>query len=324
VDPGGPAAAVGIGGGFGGGGGGGMPPAVTATYTATLTVNMQGSVATVRMTEGGVLGETIVASDAAGKYSLEIDKNARVTLAGNVAPLLLTFRESSATLPTPEDAVIVGRVYEFNAYSSTSATTPSPVTISPPARLILTYDPDELPRNASEVFIAYYDTEKGWLELAAVPGVVAEIDKAYGLVSHFTSFAVLAKVAEPAPAKFSVGSLTVTPSQAKLNQGVNISVNVANNGGTSGSYSLEMKVNGVSESTKQVTIAAGASQTVNFTVTKAQPGTYTVDIAGQRGSFVVLGAGTRWNGGLIAIVIAGVLILATVVVLVVAFRRRAY
>ncbi|MBN2462403.1 MAG: hypothetical protein JXB43_02245, partial [Dehalococcoidia bacterium] len=79
-----------------------------------------------------------------------------------------------------------------------------------------------------------------------------------------------------------------------------------------------------SESTKQVTVAAGTSQTVNFTITEAQPGTYTVDIAGQRGSFVVLGTGAPLNSGLIAVLIVGALILATVVVLLVTFRRRAH
>lgn len=323
VDPGGPGVAIGGGGVFGGGGGGGGLLAASAC-SLTLTANMQGNIATVSMTKDGVLCATCVAKDTAGRYRLEIDKNAKVMLAGNIVPLLLRFSEASTMPQAPENTVIVGSVYEFNAYASTSSTTPSPITISPPARLILTYDPDKLPKNASEVFIANYDTEKGWLALAPVPGVVAEIDRAYGMVSHFTPFAVLAKLGGPAPAKFNVGSLTVTPSQAKLNQEVVISVNVANNGGTSGSYSLELKVNGISESTKQVTVAAGASQTVNFTITKAQPGTYTVDIAGQRGSFVVLGAGTPLSGGLIAIVIAGVLILATVVVLLVTFRRRAY
>ncbi len=312
----------GVGGGGGGGGGGAPSGTVASVYTATLTANMQGNIATVKMTSDGVLGETLIARDTAGEYRLEIDKDARVMLAGNKVPLLLRFREASTTPPVPENAVIVGTVYELNAYSSTSSTTPSPVTISPPARLILTYDPDKLPKNASEVFIANYDTEKGWLALAPASGVVAEIGKAQCQVSHFSVFAVLAKTTEPAPAKFNVGKLTVSPSQAKLNQEVNISVNVANNGGTSGSYSLELKVNGISESTKQVTVAAGTSQTVNFTITEAQSGTYTVDIAGQRGSFVVLGDGAPLNSGLIAVLIVGALILATVGVLLVTFRRR--
>jgi|GEM_PF-1303501 len=329
VDPGGPGMGFG-GGGFGGGGGvgggiggGGEAPGTVAAYPAVLTANIQGNITTAIMTNRGVLGETIIATDAAGKHRLEISKGSRVLLAGNKVPLLLIFREASITPPAPGNAVIVGPVYELNAYSSTFTTTPSPITISPPARLILTYDPDKLSKNVSEVFIANYDAERGWLAMAPVSGVVAEVGRAQCQVSHFSIFAVLAKTTAPAPAKFNVGKLIISPSQAKLNQEVNISVNVANTGGTSGSYILNLKVNGVSRSTKQVTVAAGKSQTVNFTVTEAQPGTYTVDIAGQGGSFVVLGAGANMNAGLIAVVIAAVLILATVVVLLLTFRRRA-
>jgi len=329
VDPGGPGMGFG-GGGFGGGGGvgggvggGGEAPGTVAAYTAVLTANIQGNITTAIMTNRGVLGETIIATDAAGKHRLEISKGSRVLLAGNKVPLLLIFRETSTTPPAPGNAVIVGSIYELNAYSSTFTTTPSPITISPPARLILDYDPDKLPKNVSEVFIANYDTEKGWLAMAPVSGVVAEVGRAQCQVSHFSIFAVLAKTTAPAPAKFNVGKLIISPSQAKLNQEVKVSVNVANTGGTSGSYILNLKVNGVSRSTKQVTVAAGKSQTVNFTVTEAQPGTYTVDIAGQSGSFVVLGTGATINAGLIAIVIAAVLMLATVVVLLLTFRRRA-
>ena len=74
-----------------------------------------------------------------------------------------------------------------------------------------------------------------------------------------------------------------------------------------------------------VSVGPQGTQPVKFTVTKAQPGTYTVDIGGQRGSFVVLGAGSTAgapvNGGLIAILIIGLLVIATVVVLL--FRRFA-
>ncbi|MCJ7655915.1 MAG: hypothetical protein MUO97_11585, partial [Dehalococcoidia bacterium] len=180
-------------------------------------------------------------------------------------PLILRFQETSARPPTPENTAIVGPVYEVNAYSSSHPTTPSPVTISPPAMLILTYDPDELPNNTSEVFIANYDTEEGWLALESGPGAVAELGRAQGLTDHFSIFAVLAKVTEPAPAKFEVSNLTVNPSQIQLNQEITISLNVANTGGKSGDYNLELKVDGTVKSTTQITVAPGMSQTANFT-----------------------------------------------------------
>ncbi|MGD0353800.1 MAG: CARDB domain-containing protein [Dehalococcoidia bacterium] len=300
-----------IGGGGGGGGGfGGLPAAYTAC-PVTLAVDMQGNITAVSMTKGGLLCETCLAKDTANKHTLEIDKDTKVMLAGNIVPLILRFSESSATPPTPENTVIVSPVYELNAYSSTSATTPSPITISPPARLILSYDPDKLPENAAEVFIANYDTQKGWLALAQTPGVVSEAGKANGIVGHFSLFAVLAKLAEPAstPAKFETNNLSISPTQAGLNQEITFSVNVANTGGTSGKYSLELKVDGTTKSTKQVTIAAGASQAVNFTTTGDSVGKHQVEVAGLNGEFEVTPAAKpsqiHWwlIGGIIAAVI---------------------
>lgn len=64
---------------------------------------------------------------------------------------------------------------------------------------------------------------------------------------------------------------------------------------------------------------------VGFTVSRAQLGTYNLDVDGQRVSFtVVKGASTTGSpnsSGLIIIVIMGMLVLSTVVVLILTFRR---
>ena len=270
-------------------GGGNLTPE-DAACPLTLAVDMQGNIATVRMTKDGVLCATCVAKDASGKHTLQLDEGTKVISADNKLPLILRFQETSARPPTPENTVIVGPVYEVNAYYSSPLTTPSPVTISPPAMLILAYDPHELPQNTTEVFIANYDTEEGWLALASGPGTVAELGIAQGLTGHFSLFAVLAKVTEPepAPAKFEVSNLTVSPSQAHLNQEITISLNVANTGGKSGDYNLELKVDGTMKSTTRVTVAPGASQTVNFTLTDDTAGKHQVEVAGLSGEFEVI------------------------------------
>ena len=291
------------------GGGGGLPAAYVAC-PVTMTAYMPGNITTVRATKDGVLCDTCLAKDAAAEYTLELDKDTKVMLADNTVPLILRFRESSATPSTPENTVIIGPVYELNAYSSTSETTPSPVTISPPAKLTLTYNPDELHPNTTEVFIANYDTAQGWLAQPPVPGTVAEIGKAQCLLGHFSIFAVLAKVEESAPAKFETSNLTIEPSQAQPNQEITISLDVANTGGTTGDYTLELKVNGISNATKQATIAAGASQTVSFTITENTAGKHQIEIAGLKGGFVVTGPPTETNNNwwLIGSIIAAVIL----------------
>jgi hypothetical protein len=280
---------------------------------------MQGNITTARMTNDGVLCEDCLAKDAADEHTLQLDEGTQVMLAGNVVPRLIRFSQASVTPPTLENTVIVGLVYEINAYASTFGATPSPITISPPGRLIWTFA--QLPENTSELFIAYYDIEQGWLPLTSVPGVVAEIDKAYGLLSHTTPFAVLAKLTAPTPAKFEASNLTVSPSQAQLNQEVAISVNVANTGGTSGNYSLELEVNGISKSTKQVTVAAGTSQTVNFTITGDAAGKHQVEVAGLAGEFEIAKAAepSKINWWLIGGMTGIILLLA---IGLIAWRRR--
>lgn len=299
-------------GGGGGGGGGGLPASFYAC-PATLTANMQGNITTVSMTKDGMLCKDCLAKDAAEKNTLELDKDTKLMLAGKLLPLLLKFTTTSVTPSTAENLVILGPVYEVNAYSSTLlGATPYPVSISPAARMILNYDPNELPQNATEVFIATYDTEKGWQPLAPVPGAVAEVGKAHCLVSHFSLYAVLAKLAEPAPAKFEVGNLTVEPDQAQLNQEITVSLNVANTGGKNGDYSLELKVDDKVNSSTQVTVAAGTSQTVKFTVIGDTLGKHRVEIAGLVGEFEVMKAAGPFkiNWWLIGSVIGIIIVLA--------------
>jgi hypothetical protein len=277
------------GGGGGGGDIGGLPGSLPGC-PLSLVADIQGNMTTVSMTSDGVLCEACLAKDSSGKNSLELDKDTKLMLAGNTVPALLRVQTSTLALSAEENTVVVSPVYEFNAYASTQDTTAEPVIITPSARLILHYNPTQLPENTTEVYIASYNQTEGWLALAPVPGAVAEIGEAHGLLSHFSLYAVLARVQEPAPAKFEVRNLTVSPTQIQLNQEVNISVNVANTGGKSANYTTELQIDGVTKSSKQITIAADDSQLVNFTVTGDTVGKHKVEIAGLFGEFEVIAA----------------------------------
>jgi hypothetical protein len=268
-------------------GGGGLP--AESSTPIILTVNMQGKITTVGMTKDGVLSTTCLAKSPSGDRTLQLNEGTRLTLANNKIPLLLRLSETSAKPPAPENTVIIGPVYELNAYSSLYAITPSPITISPQARLTLNYELGELPKNTSEVFVANYHAEEGWLALAQPAGITAEAGKATAQLSHFSLFAVLAKLEEPAPDRFTVSNLTVNPSQAQLNQEVTVSVNVANTSNTVLDYNVQLKVDGIVKSSKLVTVAAGTSQTVNFTLSADTVGKHQVEVAGLNGEFKVAG-----------------------------------
>jgi hypothetical protein len=125
-------------------------------------------------------------------------------------------------------------------------------------------------------------------------------------------------------ATMSVQFVSVSPQQVTANQPVTISTNVVNTGDEGGNYNVALKINGQVEQTRMVSVGPQAAQPIKFTVTRAQPGTYSVDIDGQKGSFTIPATGgtggTPVNGGLIAFLIIGVLVLATVMVLVLSRR----
>jgi hypothetical protein len=126
--------------------------------------------------------------------------------------------------------------------------------------------------------------------------------------------------------------LNVWPRQTSAGQPVTITTNVANNGTDIGNYTVNLKINGQVEQTKTVSVGPGSTYPVKFTVTKDQPGTYSVNIDGQRDSFIILGTedastgddttGSHTSGVMIAIVAGAVVIIITSVLLMFIFRRR--
>lgn len=126
------------------------------------------------------------------------------------------------------------------------------------------------------------------------------------------------------PPTMSVQFVSVSPQQVTANQPVTISTNVVNTGDEGGNLNVALKINGQVEQTRMVSVGPQATQPIKFTVTRAQPGTYNVAILDKSSSFTILGAGgttgTPANTGLIVILIIGVLVIASVMVLLLSRR----
>jgi len=157
---------------------------------------------------------------------------------------------------------------------------------------VLDYDPDEVPEDAYALAIAYYDDEGSWVELPPDTGRVAEIGKATGLVNHFSTVGILAELTPPPPpalpANFVASNLSIVPSLvAGPEESVTISANVANDGEQEGSYIVELKINGETVDTEEVTLSAGENQQVSFALSGMDYGQYEVDVAQLNGEFTV-------------------------------------
>jgi hypothetical protein len=122
------------------------------------------------------------------------------------------------------------------------------------------------------------------------------------------------------PPQMSLQYLSINPQQTSANQPITIITNVVNTGDEAGNINVTLKINGQLEQSRMVSVGPQGTQPVKFTVTRAQPGTYNVDILGKSGSFTILGAGTSGTtgsktGGMIALALIGILIVASLVVL---------
>ena len=121
-------------------------------------------------------------------------------------------------------------------------------------------------------------------------------------------------------------NLNASPGTAYAGEAVTITANMANEGDEAGGYTATLKINGKTEQTKIGAIDGHAAVPVNFIVSRSQPGTYTFDLGGQKGTFTVLAAKTVSSSpvsGAIPILIACVMTLCTIGVLIFVFRRQA-
>ena len=91
----------------------------------------------------------------------------------------------------------------------------------------------------------------------------------------------------PLPA-VSVKSASLSAARVGPGTPVTVTANVANTGDVNGASSITVYVNGQQESSQGVTVDSGSNTPVTFTVSRNQPGTYTVYVGGtSAGSFVV-------------------------------------
>ena len=251
-------------------------------------------------------------------------------------PKIIVMREAEDPEEEPENGVFVGPVYDFTGYEWSNWEDPDcpicgTVTFGQAVSAIIGYDPEDLPEGTVMVGLYVFDPELGeWVLTEPLPGVVAGVGQANGLVNHFSQLAVIAELPDespqpatptasppsepaPLPAHFTVGDLTIAPNQARTGIGnaftfmvrtgesVDIAADVSNDGGQEGSYSATLKINGEVLSSKNITLQPGQIQQVIFTVTEIKPGQYVVQIGDLSEEFETV-VWTNWwlIGGIIA------------------------
>lgn len=99
---------------------------------------------------------------------------------------------------------------------------------------------------------------------------------------------VLASFSCSPGAKFQFGNLSVSPAEVIKDNSLAVSVNVTNSGEAEGNFEARLKIDGTLKETKTVSVAAGGTETVSFTVSADTAGTHIVKINDLSSTFDVL------------------------------------
>ena len=91
----------------------------------------------------------------------------------------------------------------------------------------------------------------------------------------------------PAIGEFQVSGLQVSPATVTPGQVVTISVTVENVGSDAGMYALTLRIDGTTEQTEKLSLTPGQSRTAQWTASRTQEKTYSVDVNGLTESFTV-------------------------------------
>lgn len=143
--------------------------------------------------------------------------------------------------------------------------------------------------------------------------------------------------AQNLPARLVVQDLNISAVYAQPGQAIGITAKVANEGGSWGSDTVELLINGDFEQSVGVGVSPGTGQMVSFTVYRIEPGEYQVNIGNASGTFYIIEEPSKQTqsggllnlvggldtSGIIAIVCIGVIILGGIITIFLMTTRRA-
>src|SRR4030043_334805 len=123
-----------------------------------------------------------------------------------------------------------------------------------------------------------------------------------------------------------VTDLSISPNSVAVGETVTISANVTNTKATEETYQLELKLNGEVEDSQDLTLGAGESDTVTFTITADTPGDYFVELGNASDLLTVKATSfldmfapwVWWTFG----AIIGVLILLVIIIALMPSRKK--
>jgi len=141
--------------------------------------------------------------------------------------------------------------------------------------------------------------------------------------SHGSSVAGTAITTQPVQLpNIQIQSASLSESKVAPGTPVTVTADIANRGTVNGTMRIKLYVNGEEESSQGITVESGGNRPVYFTVTRNEPGIYTVYIGGtQAGSFMVDDA---IDPNIILVISLSLIALSLMLAVIMVARRKLY
>jgi len=94
-------------------------------------------------------------------------------------------------------------------------------------------------------------------------------------------------VQKPSPPDFRLSNLEINPTEVDVGKDVVITAQITNVGGSQGSYTAELKIDGITNQAEKLIISVGTDYMLVFKISKALPGIYKVTLGDLSGQFTV-------------------------------------
>lgn len=300
----------------GGGGGGYSPEPVSVTdkegaENVVLRIDTLGDKSVAEVGADGTVRKPLTITERNGNFAIYVDSGTKILGANSTPPSRIEMTIADEAITAPDDIVILSPVYRVTGYTNELQSTR--INFTPSAVLTIRYDPRNLPENSLLPFVAYYDADEGLVPIEPPAGATVEIGKVKALISHaslFLAAVTRVPVPPPLPPTFELSKLTINPWKSKVGEPVIITLEIANTGETTGSYELQLKIDGIIRAIREINIAAGSRETISFEINNLSVGRHEIEVAGlseqfQTISTAILPATSEFDWHLLDLAIGG-------------------
>jgi len=249
--------------------------------TQTITIDILGKITAVKTDTSGKLLETVQATDPDGKIILSLSSGSTIMSSDGKVPQKLKIDRVQIT--PPEDILVLEGIYQLQAYLYAYSDNPTAFTISSSGVLTLSYQKEDLPSGTLSVFLTYYDSQYGWIRLP--PAGVAQQGNLSMSLKGPAIFSMMLELGTPTILEpfFRVSNLVIEPEETRTGEEITASVIVTNIGAVAGTFTLELKLDGIAINEIPISLESNENRVVNFNFEIDSTGIHIVEVTGLKG-----------------------------------------